>query len=388
MAKERLSELEKLMEKHGAITGIELEEFEKTLPILSTGIFPVDLALGTMCPETGCGGIRARDLIEVMGQPGSGKTAFAASMIRTTQARYPGKGSVVCLFTEPPDVNRMRREGIKVEDLIILGCYAGNRVKDAAQLLDAVVEFASKAFCKLVVIDSVAMLFTEAEREKDVSDNQNVAGLARIFNPFIKKYLDNVIHAPLLYLNHWREAIQITFKGVQPSMLNPHTPGGQTKDFMSRVRIIAKSDPLWRMNGSEKVIHSETGRPIMEGLRITYTLIRNKYMNKDGNRPVAVKLFFSDSRFNTEELTLNYAEYFCVPGEDGKPKSILTPQMVRNGAWYQIGDKKFNGTNKAIEYLRENQDLLRKVQAQIMPRSQEFFADSKEFSVESVLETP
>lgn len=386
MAKEKKSELEQLMDKYGAITGIELEVFEASLPVLSTGMFGVDLALGAICPFTGCGGIRNRDLVEVMGIPGSGKTAFSASMIRTTQARYPHKGAIVCLFTEPPDTKRMRREGIKIENLVILGCYAGQRVKTAAELLDAVADFASKDFVKLVVIDSVAMLYTEAEREKDIVDAQAVAGLARVFNPFVKKYLDVAVHAPLLYLNHYREPIQITFKGPVPSMLNPNTAGGGTKDFMSRARIIAKSNPAWRKEGKERVLHSETQLPIQDGLDIVYTLRRNKYMNQDGNRPVAVRLDFADSRFNTEEVTLNYATHFTRRGEDGELSSILTPQVLQKGAWYYIGDKKCNGLNQAVEYLRSNPDLLQQIQAGIMPRSQEFFADVKEFRVEDVLE--
>lgn len=387
MAKEKKTDFDQLVSKHGAITGIELQEFEASLPVLSTGIFSLDMALGAVCPFTGCGGIRNRDLVEVMGLPGSGKTALLSSMIRTTQQRYPGKGSVVVLFTEPPDTKRMIREGINIEWLVMLGCYAGNRVKLAPDLLDAVVEFAANDKVKFTGIDSVPMLLTESEREKDLSESQNVAGLARVFNPFVKKYIDNVVHAPLMYLNHYREPLQIGFSSAPPSILNPTTAGGKTKDFMSRARIMATSSPLWRKDGAERVMHSETGKPIQDGLEIVYALRRNKYMNLDGNRPVQVKLTFADSRFNTEEVTLVYADHFTTRDEtSGELRSILKPPTLQKGAWYYIGDKKCQGLKQAIAYLRENPDVLTALQSQIMPRSQEFFADNKSFNVESILE--
>lgn len=379
--------IEDLITKHQATTGTDYKLYINELPVLSTGIFSVDMAIGKIDPILGNGGLRSRDIMEICGQPGSGKTSLVANMIRTTQVRWPHRGAVVLLASEPPDIDRMIREGINVENLILLGCASKDmdlKKTLAESALDAILDFCQSPDVKLVVIDSVATLITEGEESKELSESLPVASLAKLFNRFVAEFSKKTVVAPLVLVNHYRVPISTGFSFTPPSLLVVDTPGGRTKDFLSMVRIRATASPAWEEEGGKPVLHSKTGARIQKGLAVTYTMFRNKYSNKDGYRIAKATIDFSTARPDNEEQVLFYADQFAYQ-EQGKWKSLLTPPVYINGSWINIGDNKFQGTAKATAYLKEHPELLASLQAQIMLRSEQFYSDSDIESIEEQL---
>jgi RecA/RadA recombinase len=382
-SKQNKSDFDKLLEKTGAQTGRQYEAFTKNLPVLSTGIFMLDAALGPIDFETGVGGIRARDIVEICGIPGAGKSCLLHSAIKATQQRYPGQ-SVVGLYSEPPDIPRMEREGIDVDNLLIVGAYHDDiteKQKLAEHGLDALLDLCQEDQIKLCVIDSVGNLYAESQiynpnsKERSLWDSTPVAGLAKTFNKFASDYTKKSKRAPLLMANHYRDPIATGGFSV-PNLLEVNTPGGRTKEFLSMVRIRAFATPIWA-----EAKHSQMGNRIQTGLAITYRMFRNKYANRDAFRSIKVNFDFETCEFNNEESIIRMCEYF---GDSGTfPSNALHDGseilgVRRTGAWYSIGDQKFAGMANAVQYVKENPQILERLAKEAMSKSAQFFRETKE----------
>jgi RecA/RadA recombinase len=276
--------------------------------------------------------------------------------------------------------------------LIILGCYHEGVEEEhllAESALQALLDFSKLDQIKACVIDSVAALCAETElfnpngKERDLFDSQPMAGMAKVFNKFTKDFHNKTKVAPLLMINHYREAINIGPSFVPPSQLRLKTPGGRTKEFLSDIRILATSNPLWANKGAK---HSSTGSRVQEGMEVNYKIFKNKYANPDSNRLAKVHFNFADATFTNAESLLNFALFFTFRGEDGKLKSRLEPSVIQTGAWIMIGDDKFQGTEKAVQFLKERREIYRKLEIQLVPMADQFYGDKKEFSAKVQLD--
>ncbi len=382
-AKDERTDYEKLIDKVGGISGNIFRNFINGLPVLSTGVFPVDMAVGKIDPVTGNGGIRARDIVEIMGVPGVGKTSLLYSMIVETQKRYPHRGSVVLVCSELPDIDRLERAGVDVEKLVLIGCYTPDtKAKQllAEGALHSAMELARDPACKLIGIDSVSTLIPEKTDEKDIGESTPVAGLANIMNPFIGKFYKYASVAVLVMVSHYKESPNIGFSFVPTNLLTLKTSGGRNKEFLSMVRILVDgtAEYLKGPDGKLPYKHPTTNAKIQIGINITYQMIRNKYGNSDAFRTSKVYLDFKTGRFNNAEKTIDYASHFvAVDPVSKKTVSLLSPGVVQGGAWYTVGDQKFQGMDKAVAYLESHPELLWEIQKQLLPRSNEFFLDEK-----------
>lgn len=388
--------IEKLKEKHNAVTLERSQKFLTELPVLSTGIFPLDLAIGVLDPETGLPGIRCGDIAEIMGENNGFKTGTTEQLIAQTLKRY-GPESVVCCFSEPPNIERMESVGINPSHIIALGVLHED-IKPTEMLAehccDAMLDFASYPQVKLIVIDSIGALITEGmmyDRKKltDVSYNP-VAAQAKVLNNFVNKFtkLDHR-ECVLWMVNHYREPINTGFSLTPNSLLRPKSGGGRGKEFMAWIRIMCISQPHWR---EER--HSITDQRIADGLDVTYQVIKNKYAHSTLMRTVKAVFSTVTKKMNNAETILNYAKYFTrnETTKDAKGKastqltSILEPPVVQAGSWTSIGDERFQGGNKAAAYLEQQPEMMEKLIKQIATRQEDFFEDGKSFTAEYLLD--
>lgn len=363
--------LDKLIEKK-SISVRDIQQFESELPVLSTGVFPIDMALGAVDPVTGNGGVRARDLIEICAKNGSGKTAIANSMIATTQRRWPDAQNVVCFFSETADFNRMEREGVNVDNLIIVGQH----YVQAEDGLDAMLQFCEHEEIKLCIIDSIAALAVTANKDKDLSKSEAVAALAKVFNRFSAEYFKRTKMAPLIMLNHYRDPVNTTFTLGKTSSnpLTPETVGGRTKEFLSKARIMLKASPDY----DEDIKHSYTKDRKIERLKITADIFRNKYAPP--MRKVRFKFDCNTLSFNNGETTLRMANYFSQKNPTtGKWESLIDPPVFQAGSWVNVGEQKWQGFDNACQALEDDVELITRIQNQIVPRGRQFFDDEKKF---------
>ena len=368
------TELEKLIESKST-TVDKIKKFEAELPVLSTGLLPLDIATGAQCPFEGNGGLRARDSMEICAKDASGKTSLANHMITKTQKRYPGR-SIVCFFSEIPDWDKMEQEGVNIDDLIIVGEHR-TMGEDA---LEAILDFCVMPEIKLTVIDSIAAIAVNSNEGKALKDSEAVAGLAKVYNRFSSQFFKRTYNSALLQLNHYRDPLPVIGKlgsANTPNPLRVLSPGGRTKDFLSKVRGKMEASPIYEdeqhgFTWSQK----DNKNKRVTGIKVNCQLFRNKYAPP--LRLIKVKYDCETFRWNNEETILRMANYFAYKDGEQWASSLKTPVWKQGSNVYINGSLYARSESEAVEKLILDQDLLWDIYLGLVPRGQEFFQDEIE----------
>ena len=185
--------------------------------VISTGIMPLDLALGV-------GGLQRGRIVEIYGPEASGKTTLVLSTIAQAQ-----KNGGVAAFIDAEhalDPQRAEKLGVNLNDLLISQPDTGEQALEIAETL------IRSGGVDIVAIDSVAALVPKAEIEGEMGDA--MIGLqARLMSQALRK-LTGVINKSktiCIFTNQLRQKIGVMFG-------NPETTtGGLALKFYSSVRI-------------------------------------------------------------------------------------------------------------------------------------------------------
>jgi len=382
------TDFSKFLEKNKLSKISKLEPLQLNKDVIEMGILPFDMAIGWEAPN-GLVGMRAGDIIEIFGFPGSLKTAIAEEATVTTLKRF-GANSVTWVFAEPCEVSRFNDKNIDLDDVIGISCYnfgEGSNPNDslAENSLELAVKMAAQEQTRLIVIDSVSALATASQmfensqskkaRDLDVSP---VAALARVFNNFIGQFIKYNKNSVLLLLNHYKTPINTNNYGyVDPNIV---TAGGNAKGFMSYVRVFSKCSLL---KDDKENKHSMEDNRQSRQLAGSLELIRNKYCNPTNNRSCKIVYDLNTFKFNNEQKAIEYASFFgervTDPNNKSKKvtKSIIDPPVASSGAWFYIGEETFNGINNAVKYLVDNPEIYDKLKMQLYKHRDTFFLDEK-----------
>lgn len=387
--KELSKELQKLMADTGAGTLGRVHKFRSDMPVMSTGIYALDLAIGATDPTTGVPGITLGDIVEICGENNSFKTGTWEHFARETINTY-GPFSVVGVFSEPPNTQRMIDLGIDPESIISIDCFHEDAEQKnilAKAALESLLKFAKMPEIKLCIIDSIGNLTAETEiydakgKERGIGD-RTVAAQAVVFNDFIARYTKiEGIRPTLVMVNFFREAISTGFGFSQPAHIIRHkSPAGRGKEFACDIRILCSSVPLY-----SEAKHSVLENAIEVGRTVTYKIFKNKNSHTVGTRTVKTSFNFKTKKIDNAEILLKYATFFQY--KDGpETKSLLDPPLTQAGSWYKIGSERFQGGTKVIEYLENNPDLCKSLLVQIAKNQDYFFEDDKSFKSEYILD--
>ena len=146
----------------GAIMRLGEAKANMNVEVISTGILPLDIALGV-------GGIPRGRIIEVFGPESSGKTTVTLHMIAEAQ-----KAGGIAAFIDAEhalDPEYARKLGVNIEELLISQPDTGEQ---ALEIVDALVHSAA---IDIIVVDSVAALVPKSEIDGDMGTS--VVGLHR-----------------------------------------------------------------------------------------------------------------------------------------------------------------------------------------------------------------
>lgn len=227
-------------------------EAAKNIPVISTGAFSLDLALGV-------GGLPRGRVVEVFGQESSGKTTLALHIIANAQ-----KNGGMAAFVDAEhalDPNYARRLGVKLDDLLVSQPNSG---EEALTITEQLVKSGA---LDVVVLDSVAALAPQAELDGNMGDSH--MGLqARLMSQAMRKLTSAISQTKTLCLftNQIREKIGVMFG-------NPETtPGGRALKFYASVRlnvqrIGAIKEPSGTVVGNRtrvKVVKNKVAPPFAE----------------------------------------------------------------------------------------------------------------------------
>ncbi len=217
----------------------------KIVPVVSTGAFSLDMALGI-------GGLPRGRVIEIFGPESSGKTTLALHVIANAQKEG---GVAAFIDTEHAmDPGYASKIGVNLDELLVSQPSSG---EEALAITDKLVQ--SRAL-DVVVLDSVAALAPRAELDGEMGD-AHVGLQARLMSQAMRKLTAGISQSKTLciFTNQIREKIGVMFGSPET------TPGGRALKFYASVRL-----DIRRIS----TIKDATGRAM--GNRTRVKVVKNK----------------------------------------------------------------------------------------------------------------
>ena len=223
MEKEREESLKNAMKQiekdygKGAIMRLGDAAANMNVEVISTGILPLDIALGV-------GGIPRGRIIEIYGPESSGKTTVTLHMIAEAQRQ----GGVAAFIDAEHALDPIYATnlGVDIDNLLVSQPDTGEQ---ALEIVEALVRSGA---IDIIVVDSVAALVPKAEIEGDMGD-AHVGLLARLMSQAMRK-LTGIIsksRTTAIFINQIREKVGTMYG-------NPETTtGGRALKFYSSVRL-------------------------------------------------------------------------------------------------------------------------------------------------------
>ena len=311
-----LKQIEKAHGK-GAIMRLGEAKANMNIEVISTGILPLDIALGV-------GGIPRGRIIEVYGPESSGKTTVTLHMIAEAQ-----KAGGLAAFIDAEhalDPEYARKLGVNTEDLLISQPDTGEQ---ALEIVDALVHSGA---IDIIVVDSVAALVPKSEIDGDMGSS--VVGLqARLMSQAMRK-LTGIIsktRTVAVFINQLREKIGVTYG-------NPETTtGGRALKFYASVRIdVRRADSI--KQGTESL-----------GNRTRAKIVKNKVAPP----------------FKTAEFDIIYGEGVSRLGSI-IDMAVDLDIVNKSGAWYSYeGIRLGQGKENAKATLEEKPELIAEIEEKI-----------------------
>jgi recombination protein RecA len=287
------------------------------VPVISTGSLSLDMALGV-------GGIPRGRVIEIYGPEAGGKTTLALHIVAEAQKK---SGLAAYVDAEHAlDVAYARKIGVNTDDLLIAQPDTGEQALEIAETL------VRSGALDVLVIDSVAALVPRAELEGDMGDAQ--MGLqARLMSQALRKLTGAISKSKtsVIFINQLRMKIGI-FMG------NPETTtGGNALKFYSSMRIDIRR--IGALKHGEQVI----------GNHVRVKIVKNKVAPP----------------FKETEFDIIFGEGISREG-DVLDLAVNDGIVERTGTWYSYkGDRLGQGRENAKLALKENPDLMKKMEVEI-----------------------
>lgn len=321
--------MEKVGEIKNLLKGLNKTFGENTLMIvgdgntpkvetITTGVMSFDRALG--------GGFGKGRVVELVGEPSSGKTSLSLMTISEVQ-----KAGGVCAFIDVEqalDFEYAQVLGVNVADLVV---SQPDNAEQALEITDRLVE---SGLFDIIVVDSVAALVPKAELEGEMGD-QRIGVLARLMAQATRKLVGkiNKTKTCVIMLNQYRSMIG-TYIPTKT------TPGGAALAYAASQRVeISKGKQI------------KDGDTVLGGI-MKVKVIKNKIA----------------APFKTAEVDMIFGK-----GVD-KMKDLLTVAVnegvvERSGSWFSFrGTKLGQGFDKVVELARDNPEMVDEIKSDVLKK--------------------
>jgi recombination protein RecA len=311
-----LSQIEKQFGK-GSIMRLGSKEAVVPISVISTGALSFDAALGV-------GGFPRGRVIEIFGPESSGKTTIALQVI--AEAQRTGGMAAFVDAEHALDPGYAKKLGVDVDNLLVSQPDWGEQALEIAEAL------VRSSAIDVLVVDSVAALVPKAELDGEMGDSH--MGLqARLMSQALRKLTGIVSKSRtcLIFINQIREKIGVMFG-------NPETTtGGRALKFYSSVRIDIRR--IAALKDGDQII----------GSRTKVKVVKNK-----------VAAPFRDAEFD-----ILYGEGISREG-DLLDLAVNHNIVEKSGSWFSYKTERIGqGRENARNFLKENKDILTKVEAEV-----------------------
>ena len=302
----------------GSRKPMELERF-------SCGCPDLDEAMG--------GGYPIGRFIELYGPESGGKTTMALHAIAEFQKMFPDQ-DVALIDTEYSfDEDYAEKLGVKTDFIMLHQPDHGDQALNVVSLLISL-------GVKLIIVDSVAALTTQAEMEGSMDGSEGLGAQARLMSKSLRR-LASVAgknKATIIWTNQIREKIGVMF-GDKTT-----TPGGRALRFYASVRV-----SITRI-GSDK--ENIGGEEVVVSNRVKAEVKKNKTAPP-----------FRKAEFN---ITFGHGIDRVAAILDGALKAGI---IEKNGAWFSAGNTRVGqGRAKSLDFLRENEEFLAGIEAELLEK--------------------
>ncbi|MBQ7538077.1 MAG: recombinase RecA [Treponema sp.] len=287
--------------------------------VIPSGSILLDEALGV-------GGYPRGRIIEMYGPESSGKTTLALHAVAEAQ-----KMGGIAAFIDAEhalDPVYAKNLGVDIDNLWV------SQPDNGEQALEITENLVRSGAVDIIVVDSVAALTPQKEIEGDMGDS--MMGLqARLMSQALRKLTAIVGKSKcmIIFINQIRMKIGIMFG-------NPETTtGGNALKFYSSVRLEIRRIESIEGKGEEDAI----------GNRVRVKVVKNKVAPPF--RKVELDIYFGKGISATASLLDSAVKHGIID---------------KRGAWYTRGEEKVGqGKENAINFLKENPDYAKQIEAQI-----------------------
>ncbi|MDD2740274.1 DNA recombination/repair protein RecA [Methylomonas lenta] len=293
----------------------------RDIEVVSTGSLSLDIALGV-------GGLPRGRVVEIYGPESSGKTTLTLQTI--AQMQKLGGTAAFVDAEHALDPVYAQKIGVNIDDLLVSQPDTGEQ---ALEITDMLVRSGA---VDIVVIDSVAALTPKAEIEGDMGDSH--MGLqARLMSQALRKLTANIKRSNTLviFINQLRMKIGVMFG-------NPETTtGGNALKFYASVRLDIRR--IGAIKKGDEVIGNET----------RVKVVKNKVAPP----------------FKQADFEILYGEGVSFFGEL-VDLGVEFGFVQKAGSWYSYNNDKIGqGKDNAKQYLRDNPDKAKELEAAIREKA-------------------
>ncbi len=301
----------------GSIMRLGSKEAIVPIAVISTGAISFDAALGV-------GGVPRGRVVEIFGPESSGKTTIALQVI--AEAQKAGGMAAFADAEHALDPAYAKKLGVDVDNLLVSQPDFGEL---ALEITEALVR--SNAI-DVLVVDSVAALVPKAELDGEMGDSH--MGLqARLMSQALRKLTGTVAKSRtcLIFINQIREKIGVMFG-------NPETTtGGRALKFYSSVRIDIR-----------RIAAIKEG-DVVTGSRTRVKIVKNKVA----------------APYREAEFDILYGEGISREG-DLIDLAVNNDILEKSGSWFSYkGERIGQGRENARTFLKENKDMMAKLDAEV-----------------------
>ncbi|KAL8503037.1 hypothetical protein ACS0TY_021962 [Phlomoides rotata] len=322
----------------GSIMWLGRSVSPRHIPVVSTGSFTLDVALGI-------GGLPKGRVVEIYGPEASGKTTLALHVIAEAQ-----KQGGYCVFVDAEhalDPSLAEAIGVNTQNLLLSQPDSGEQ---ALSLVDTLIRSGS---VDVVVVDSVAALVPKGELDGEMGD-AHMAMQARLMSQALRKLSHSLSLSQtiLIFTNQVRAKLN-TFGFGGPTEV---TCGGNALKFYASVRLNIRRTALVK-KGEETV-----------GSQVTVKIVKNKHAPPF--KTAVFELEFGKGIARDAELI----ELGC--------KHKLIRQAA---AYFYINDKTIQGKDALKRYLSTNVTVRDELETKLREKLLDIESDSeKESTTETV----